>query len=451
MRKALMGIILGVLLLTTVGCGGKTNNSTTTSSNISTPIKQTIEQYFNQYFDAEKVDVGNTLNYTKMSNNILASNEDTQLIETFRETELQQKKLFKVGMKSYLYKINYGKCTVNGDETTVTLTLDLDFQIQDAPNNLKSAIHGVNYSFTLKNNGSNWLITQMDSDLEEFVSFKNKIQKTMQQNPTLSKTEAIYQVGCSRKSELQTLYSASLNSASASNTQVSSPSTVVPQNNVTDNSFINQSVYVSCKQYTYKPECAVKYAETYYDVYTGNKSKAIFYVINVDCTNFVSQCVWAGYTGFDPTKVSTAQNYISKKIGMMYPDWYAGTGGGSSSWENVKGFFSYMITGKTVGPKVDSYKSGPNGADSRLDKSSILPSEIKVGDVMQLYYDEEKGYDHSIIITGKEEGTDKYEKVYYSGHTNSRLNYPLIYIYNDRTYTGWRKLTPAATCYLKTN
>jgi hypothetical protein len=174
----------------------------------------------------------------------------------------------------------------------------------------------------------------------------------------------------------------------------------------------------------------------------------LFYILSVDCTNFISQCVWAGYVGFDPDDLTTFKNYISNKIGIVYDEWYAGIGGGSDNWEGVKDFFEYMVTSKSAGPNATTDFTD---YDTKRYYTNISAATINVGDVVQLWISDSKGYDHSIFITDKTDNTSDcdYSELYYSAHTNSRYNIKLTYALTYNPYI--RRLTPAATCYLKTN
>jgi hypothetical protein len=435
-RKIGLSLILGGLLLAAVGCGGNSGSSRSQTSSVSvdSQIKETIEAYFTNRFDSQK-----TLSYSKLDGNIMANNDDTQLDETFHKISLAQKKLVNNSISNYQYQINYQKSSVNGDEASVELSLNLYFHYQKAPSDLDSAICGVNYSFVLKNNESNWVITQIDSDLEEFETFKNQVQEAMEQDTTLSKAAAIQKVDKTVTNEIELMRNNSIYLKGEARSSEISPD---GGSESTESSNISKSIYISCRKYTYNPSCAVAYAAKYYNAETTRDS--LFYILDYDCTNFVSQCVWAGYVGFDADSIDTFKNYIAKKNGMLYNEWYAGTGGGANSWENAAALFEYMVNSKAAGPNATTDFSDYN---AKHHYRTISAASINVGDVIQLWY--RTRYSHSIIITRKTNNTSNcgYGDIYYSGHTNSRWNWSFWEAIYSSNYM--RRLTPATTCYLK--
>jgi hypothetical protein len=457
MRKAILLLVLGGLLLIATGCGGNgsssgstgSTNTLTKSITVSTSVKNAIEKYFNAYFDAEKAST-----YSELDSSILEDNADTKLFETFRKMELARQQLFSEGISWYNYDITYKKSSTSGDETTVELTLDLKFHYNKAPD-LDSAYGGVNYSFILRNNGSGLVIKKIDSDLDIFVAFKTEVEEVMAQDSTLSKVQAVEKVRKRRGENLDMMRGNSLyfkGAATSASTSTSTESTTDIETTTTG-SQISKSVYITNKKYTYQPTCAVEYAAKYYDV--EDTHNGIFGLAKneagmvVDCTNFVSQCVWAGYIGFKSTDIATAKNYISKTIGMVPSKWYwKDDKSFTSTWAGVKLFFGYMVTPKTVGPNATTDFSD---YDTKHEYTTIAASSIHVGDVIQLWYDG-TGYGHSIFITDKRNNTSncKYSDLFYSAHTNKQSNMVLSYATGATGKNRYiRRLTPAATCYLK--
>jgi|GEM_PF-6122598 hypothetical protein len=165
-----------------------------------------------------------------------------------------------------------------------------------------------------------------------------------------------------------------------------------------------QPVFATFNTTTYQRQLAVTYANDY--VYNNN---SYFYNANVaggDCTNFVSQAIRAGFYG-------TNSGISSRKIMDHHPSydystgWYAGSGGGSSAWENNGAFFSYITN--------HSRNIGPIG-------EVISKSQMQNGDVMQMGYG--TSYVHTVILvdrvnwkfaqhtTNRYRWIEDYEKIY---------------------------------------
>ena len=100
-----------------------------------------------------------------------------------------------------------------------------------------------------------------------------------------------------------------------------------------------------------------------------------------DCTNFISQCIFAG---------SGVMNY--KKT---YGWYYNNANDKSPSWTGVEFLYNFLINNK---------EKGPHGENSEK-------SKMEIGDIIQLSFDGIK-YAHSIIIVGIEQN-----KIFGASHT----------------------------------
>ena len=120
----------------------------------------------------------------------------------------------------------------------------------------------------------------------------------------------------------------------------------------------------------YRRERAVSYAAKY--AFSQNPLFGNFAGIGGNCTNFVSQCIYAG---------SCKMNY-TKTFG-----WYfISLDERAPSWTGVEYFYNFITTNTDV---------GPFGRDA-------TPDEVEVGDVIQLGKEGE-GFYHTLIIVGFEE------------------------------------------------
>jgi len=108
---------------------------------------------------------------------------------------------------------------------------------------------------------------------------------------------------------------------------------------------------------------AIKYAKKW--AYKRNPSYYNFDEIGGDCTNFVSQCLYAG---------SKVMNY-SKTYGWYYKN----ANDKAPAWTGAEFLYNFLVNNKGVGP-----------VGSTIDN-------IEIGDIVQLSFDGEK-YTHSLII-----------------------------------------------------
>ena len=117
----------------------------------------------------------------------------------------------------------------------------------------------------------------------------------------------------------------------------------------------------------YNRENAVAYARKY--AFSQNSLFANFAGIGGNCTNFVSQCIYAG---------SCEMNYKP-----TFGWYYISLDDRSPSWSGVEYFYNFIIENSDVGPF------------GRVATSD----ELENGDVIQLARNEE-GYYHTLLVVG---------------------------------------------------
>lgn len=175
------------------------------------------------------------------------------------------------------------------------------------------------------------------------------------------------------------------------------------------------------------------YAQTYALNNEVPKEQRLFYYSEGDdCTNFISQCVWAAYGGWlagtDEQTVNNNSKRIKSDIRQVKGIWFgSATNIGSNKWCRVEEFYRY-VTDKTkdIGPIAELIAEGSFW--------SIDPRIIKKGDVIQMVvttYTRDR-YGHGIYVT---KAGNTWDEVLICCHTFDRLNeqviwfaqYPYIY------------------------
>lgn len=147
----------------------------------------------------------------------------------------------------------------------------------------------------------------------------------------------------------------------------------------------------------YDRERAVAYAKKW--AFSQNPLFANFRGIGGNCTNFVSQAVYAG---------SCRMNYKP-----IYGWYYISLNERSASWAGVDYFYNFM-TGNTG--------EGPFGEE-------VGPDRLEIGDVIQLGREAE-GYYHTVLVVGFEE-----EDPLIAAQTNDAFERPLsTYEYDYARY-----------------
>lgn len=165
---------------------------------------------------------------------------------------------------------------------------------------------------------------------------------------------------------------------------------------------------------SYTPETGIAYAEKY-----ALNPNPLFYHAGVDCTNFISQCIWASYGGWNE---QIEQTEIRSRIsagfrmvkGAYTSSWFGNQWGGSRAWENVDALWNFMTYRRERGPKAIGYNTGRNYTD-------IHPRDIKTGDVLQFSLDG-KDYHHTVFVVRNERGRQpSYESIFVAQHTANAI------------------------------
>lgn len=137
------------------------------------------------------------------------------------------------------------------------------------------------------------------------------------------------------------------------------------------------------KQINYNRHLAINYAKKW--AYKRNPKYYNYDKIGGDCTNFISQCIYAG---------SKQMNY--DKINGWY---YIDANNKSPSWTGVEFLYNFLTSNK---------QNGPIGKEVSI-------NEIDLADIAQLSFDGEK-FSHTLLIVNIE-NKNTLDGIYTSSHT----------------------------------
>ncbi len=149
----------------------------------------------------------------------------------------------------------------------------------------------------------------------------------------------------------------------------------------------------------YNRLAAVRYARRW--AFRRNPEFYSFDELGGDCTNFVSQCVYAG---------SRVMNF-SDELGWYYisPDLRA------PSWTSVRFFYEFITQNEGV---------GPYGYEADL-------SQAQIGDVIQLAYGGSEDFTHTLLVVAVGRNPSA-ENVLLAAHTRDTYRRPLsMYDYTN--------------------
>ena len=143
---------------------------------------------------------------------------------------------------------------------------------------------------------------------------------------------------------------------------------------------------------SYMRDAAVAYALRW--AYTRNPAYGDFSDLGGDCTNFVSQCLYAGAGVMDPTPI--------------FGWYYFSMEDRAPAWSGVEELYRFL-TGAFAG---ENQGIGPFGEEIGLE-------DLEAGDVLQ-FRDEEGRWFHSSLVVGRAGG-----ELLLAAHSYDSVNRPL--------------------------
>jgi Putative amidase domain len=309
-----------------------------------------------------------------------------------RDIELNIANLFGLQYVSYKYTLNYSSITIKNGQAVVQLSESHDVVFRaTAP--VVSKLANLQHTITLRNKNGTWLIYK-DEYKDELSSLL--VNKT--------KDEIIQQVNQNHQDDL-------LRISASNSTAEQTPSMISPL----------------LTNYSYNRTAAVNYANTYYQ----NYNTAYYVTQSEDCTDFVSQAMYAGEgkTPPDTSGMATASNRS-----YNYDWYYVWSNSGSLPWIRVQDQYNFVTGANRGNTGVGPYGTG----------STNLCSTQK-GDIVQLYNADGTGsWDHEGILEAvPSQCSAGLSQFLIDAHTTNRAYYPLSYwsSYQMRyiLISGWSK------------
>lgn len=141
----------------------------------------------------------------------------------------------------------------------------------------------------------------------------------------------------------------------------------------------------------YNREAAAAYARKW--AYGRNPKYYDFSDIGGDCTNFASQCIYAG---------AGVMNYTP-----TFGWYYISLNNRAPAWTGVDELYRFLTTNRGAGPRA---------IETDL-------SQIRVGDIIQLKFKPQERFDHSPVVVDAGRGTPS--SILVAAHSNDAYMRPL--------------------------
>lgn len=332
-------------------------------------IKSILDKFFDSYFRSQMTFIQEDLN------DIVEENDQTIIFKKMVEVSLDLNEKSGYNVSKYKFNLTFSEFDINDSFANVKLYLTADIYYERS-GDLRSGIANIPYEFQLtKDKEHNWKIVSIYTPDDVYVNFEKTVNDEIKFNSRSKSDKNIKQVVSEiadvKKEENQEIvdWISNLNQE--------------PESDIS----MEPSIEPFAAAYSYSATNGVKYAGVYAE---SQNSSRIFYTAGSDCTNFVSQCVWAAYGAWVQNDINLCISNRNNKVRMDSSNWYGGSGGGSSAWESVESFWSYATKSKSVGPV---------GTGSNNNALYTSLSGIKVGDVLQARNGSTGNYGHSVYVT----------------------------------------------------
>ncbi|MBO4562680.1 MAG: amidase domain-containing protein [Clostridia bacterium] len=364
-------------------------------------------------------------------------NESTALFLEYLRYNIETAKVFTLNYTDLTEKdFTIHSCLISENRIYVELYRSFTYHYVDAPEDLISG-HGMLYCFEMMEENNKLTIVGVKTESVEYDYYEEEIRAYATRNdlPFVNAAEALTN---EKIAQLPDEYAYWCEQVEAFDHKY------IGDDYFDETAKINgdRSVNVS-----FTRSSAVAYGTTFGSQYENY----IFKRMGADCTNFVSQCLWAGYGGTDgysltntaALKARVAANYrqTSTWFGRNYDSPYAyGTG----PFIRVLELWSHATTNTGDGPRATGYNNG-----NVWTSLTVVP---RTGDVLQFYNFSEGRYYHSVIVTKTTSPTlsNMLDNVWISQHSGEYTNRPLraTLIANGGITNGkMRLMRPKATTF----
>ncbi|WP_027634612.1 amidase domain-containing protein [Clostridium hydrogeniformans] len=372
-------------------------------SNDKSEIVKTIDNYFNNYFNSFKI-----LN-CEGCKDIMESNEDTLLYTALHNVNIERYKAMNISITDYEFNVDIGEINIDKNKAEVELMLNVDYHYSNVPKDVSSGMYNVDYRIKLLKKEKKWIITGIVTSFDEFNDFKNKVDRRTSSRDGISRTKAIKDV---EEEEIRKIKKVNIDNEENNKN-------IINKKNKTDE--INFRDLFNEERELYNKNLLLSYAREYS---LAPLEKRLFYTVNEnDCTNFTSQCIWAALGGYIPKELEKTKSNINSGANMVKGIWHGNTYGGTLGWANVEEFWR-LTTGSGKGPRGI-------GSNNHKPYTDLDPSDIKIGDVLQVRKKADTRYRHSVVVTYISPSNSGFEGIFVSQHSYDKYNRFFIDLVNS--------------------
>lgn len=295
----------------------------------------------------------------------------------------------------------------------------------DSPGDLSGEGH--RYYVSMKKNVSEFMVTGITSNSVEYIDRKFYIYQLLKQNKDMTFREAVDVLYDKSKTKIHEF-------KEGVDTWNSVYREIFKESRKIDKTMVQETV---AEYYNLR---AADYGFYYGDV----EENYIFKRMDNDCTNFVCQCVWAGYGGTDgyhlwnttALRERVQKDYLMvNRQGTKYDWWgasYDSVNFPPFNFIRVMNFWDFATSRHTYGPQAIGYNDGQYYWE--------YTGSLNRGDVLQFYSYAKQRYSHTVIVVSPTSTDFTSQSVYdirVAQHTSDHNNRPLIDVIYNNGGAGW--------------
>lgn len=262
----------------------------------------------------------------------------------------------------YTLDLNVQDIVETSDGVGAEVILNSTYHIPGNNDTLEN--NAIKYDLLLEKHNGKYMIKSVETDDDDYAIFKERISENSKK--TRSRVTALDSIFDETNQIAETIKNMPVKELITQDT--------------------TDSIATYATSVSYSSSLGTLYANKYYI-----NNAPFFYKTGSDCTNFVSQCVWAAYGGWRYQQSTDTISSDIRNKRRMTGTWYGGSGGGSSAWESVEGLWSYVTSNTSNGPRATGYNNGKN-------YTGVSAGSIGVGNVLQMRGGTSGNYTHSVYV-----------------------------------------------------
>lgn len=355
-------------------------------------IRNCINIFFDRYYKAyENLDNSSAVNMVR-------NNDNLYIFQRGHDAEIKFLKEIGLGYEEIFFEVEYESIKAYKYRAEVEVLVDMNFKYKKSQR-IDSGVHNVKYKFLLIKDNGIWSIQEVQSDYEKYKTFIDDINERQ-----LNAYQGGFRNGMTKRDAADEVFNEHLRIIYKTKEErpIGIKRKGIPQEYehsaaLYEKKPMTENIYSLTKGVEY----ALKYAE-------APLSERLFYTAKSDCTNFISQCVWAGMGGYVRGNTDQVKENIRNRY-KMTPQWFGNSGGGTPPWESVDRFFSYMKSKKCIVRNENSLAI------------NVDPASIRTGDVLQFRRGESGAYTHSAYVT-ENLGNGEFSGIYVCQHSTDWKN-----------------------------